>query len=55
VLRRFWASTIGKKIVMAVTGLIGVGFVIGHMLGNLQVFLGPGEVQRVRPLPEIAR
>jgi succinate dehydrogenase / fumarate reductase cytochrome b subunit len=42
-LRRFWDSTIGKKIVMAVTGLIGVGFVIGHMLGNLQVFLGPGK------------
>jgi succinate dehydrogenase / fumarate reductase cytochrome b subunit len=41
--RRFWASTIGKKIVMAVTGLIGVGFVIGHMLGNLQVFLGPAK------------
>jgi succinate dehydrogenase / fumarate reductase cytochrome b subunit len=39
-LRSFWGSTIGKKIVMAVTGLIGVGFVVGHMLGNLQVFLG---------------
>ena len=37
---RFWRSTIGKKVVMAVTGLIGVGFVIGHMAGNLQVFLG---------------
>lgn len=37
-LRTFWNSTIGKKIVMAVTGLIGVGFVIGHMLGNLQMF-----------------
>lgn len=42
-LRGFWGSTIGKKVVMAVTGLIGVGFVIGHMLGNLQVFLGPGK------------
>ena len=42
-LRRFWDSTIGKKIVMAVTGLVGVGFVVGHMLGNLQVFLGPGK------------
>jgi len=42
-LRRFWDSTIGKKIVMAVTGLIGIGFVVGHMLGNLQVFLGPGK------------
>jgi succinate dehydrogenase / fumarate reductase cytochrome b subunit len=42
-LRGFWGSTIGKKVVMAVTGLIGVGFVIGHMLGNLQVFLGPAK------------
>ncbi|HVE69927.1 MAG TPA: succinate dehydrogenase cytochrome b subunit [Thermoanaerobaculia bacterium] len=39
-LRVFWRSTIGKKIVMAITGLIGVGFVVGHMLGNLQVFVG---------------
>jgi succinate dehydrogenase / fumarate reductase, cytochrome b subunit len=39
-LRIFWSSTIGKKIVMAVTGLIGVGFVVGHLLGNLQIFLG---------------
>ena len=36
----FWRSTIGKKVVMAVTGLILVGFVIGHMLGNLQMFQG---------------
>ena len=42
-LRAFWSSTIGKKVVMAVTGLIGVGFVIGHMLGNLQVFWGPAK------------
>ncbi len=33
-------SSIGKKVVMAVTGLILFGFVIGHMIGNLQVFLG---------------
>lgn len=37
-LTRFWQSTIGKKIVMAVTGIIGILFVIGHMLGNLQMF-----------------
>ena len=37
----FWHSTIGKKVVMAATGLIMVGFVIAHMLGNLQVFVGP--------------
>jgi succinate dehydrogenase / fumarate reductase, cytochrome b subunit len=38
---RFWASTNGKKAVMAVTGVILFLFVIGHMLGNLQVFEGP--------------
>ena len=37
-LTRFWQSTIGKKIVMAVTGIVGILFVIGHMLGNLQMF-----------------
>lgn len=39
-LRAFWASTPGKKVVMGVTGLIMTGFVILHMAGNLQVFLG---------------
>lgn len=34
-------TTIGKKAVMAVTGLILFGFLIGHMLGNLQIYLGP--------------
>lgn len=33
-------STIGAKIVMAVTGVILVGFLVVHMLGNLQVYLG---------------
>ena len=37
----FWASTIGKKVVMAVTGLVMIGFVIGHVSGNLLVFRGP--------------
>src|SRR4029079_8122124 len=32
---------VGKKVVMGVTGLIGVGFVIVHALGNLLVFRGP--------------
>lgn len=39
-LRRLFTSTIGAKIVMAVTGVILVGFLVVHMLGNLQVFLG---------------
>ncbi|MBP6773384.1 MAG: succinate dehydrogenase cytochrome b subunit [Gemmatimonadaceae bacterium] len=39
-LARFWQSTIGKKIVMAVTGMIGILFVLGHMSGNLLMFKG---------------
>jgi succinate dehydrogenase / fumarate reductase cytochrome b subunit len=39
-LRAFWDSSVGKKVIMAVTGLIGIAFVIGHMVGNLQVFQG---------------
>ena len=38
---RFYESTIGKKAIMAVTGLILAGFLVAHMLGNLQIFLGP--------------
>jgi succinate dehydrogenase / fumarate reductase cytochrome b subunit len=37
----FVDTTIGKKAVMAVTGLVLFGFVIGHMAGHLQMFLGP--------------
>ena len=37
---RFWESTNGKKAVMAVSGLVLFGFVIGHMIGNLQAFEG---------------
>jgi succinate dehydrogenase / fumarate reductase, cytochrome b subunit len=35
-----FTSSIGRKIIMAVTGLVLLGFVVGHLLGNLQVFLG---------------
>lgn len=37
----FWRSLVGKKIVMAVTGVILFLFVVGHLLGNLQIFDGP--------------
>jgi succinate dehydrogenase / fumarate reductase cytochrome b subunit len=43
-LRLFWQSTIGKKVVMAITGVIMVAFVIVHMLGNLQVFAGAEKI-----------
>lgn len=38
---RFYDAPIGKKAVMAVTGVVLFGFVLGHMLGNLQIFLPP--------------
>ena len=34
-------SSVGRKIIVAITGLILILFVIGHLLGNLQIFLGP--------------
>jgi len=53
---RFWDSTNGKKAVMAVSGLILLLFVLGHMLGNLQVFEGPDQFNKyavlLRTLPE---
>jgi succinate dehydrogenase / fumarate reductase, cytochrome b subunit len=39
-----WHTPIGKKVVMAVTGVVLVGFVIAHMLGNLKIFSGPNEI-----------
>lgn len=39
-LLRVYRSTVGKKAIMAVTGLIGVGYVVLHMAGNLQAFAG---------------
>lgn len=43
-IRGFYGSMVGKKVVMGITGLIGVGFVIVHALGNLLVFRGPGAI-----------
>lgn len=40
-LARTLGSSVGRKMILALTGLALLGFVIAHMLGNLQVFLGP--------------
>ena len=37
----FCHSSVGRKMIVAVTGVILILFVIGHLLGNLQIFLGP--------------
>lgn len=39
-----FCSSIGRKILMAVTGLILIGFVVGHLVGNLQVFQHPDHI-----------
>lgn len=53
----FWDSTNGQKAVMAITGAILLLFVIGHMLGNLQVFEGPEKLNAygrfLHDIPEI--
>jgi succinate dehydrogenase / fumarate reductase, cytochrome b subunit len=41
---RFYRSDIGKKWVMAVTGIIGMAYVFAHMVGNLHVFEGPRQI-----------
>jgi len=40
-LTSLWRSTIGKKYVMAVTGLIWFGYLIVHLWGNLKIYAGP--------------
>lgn len=41
--RTFWASTVGKKTIMAVSGLLMLGYLVAHVMGNLKVFFGPKE------------
>ncbi len=42
---RLYNTSIGKKFVAAVTGLIMFGFLVGHVAGNLKVFTGSSEVE----------
>jgi succinate dehydrogenase / fumarate reductase cytochrome b subunit len=39
-----YGSAVGKKYAMAVSGIIGMGYVFAHMVGNLKMFLGPEEL-----------
>ena len=36
-----YGTAVGKKYVMAITGIIVIGFVVAHMIGNLKMYLGP--------------
>jgi len=46
----FYRSTVGKKVVMAATGILLFGFVVVHMLGNLQVYQGPEKLNHYAAL-----
>jgi succinate dehydrogenase / fumarate reductase cytochrome b subunit len=59
---RLFRTTIGRKLLMAVTGLVLIFFVVGHLIGNLQVFEDPDRIngyahflQNLGPLLWIAR
>lgn len=47
---RLYSSTLGKKVLMAVTGIILFGYLVGHMLGNLQIFMGAEQIDRYAEL-----
>lgn len=53
----FYKTTVGKKVVMALTGMILFGFVVGHMAGNLQFFLGKAAIndyaEKLRHIPAL--
>ena len=42
----YLSSSIGRKWIVALTGLALFGFVVGHLVGNLQVFIGPEPLNR---------
>jgi succinate dehydrogenase / fumarate reductase cytochrome b subunit len=40
----FYQSSIGKKYVVAVTALLLILYVLGHLIGNLQIYMGPDRI-----------
>src|SRR5262245_54690187 len=46
IIENIFKSSLGKKYIMAVTGFAMFLFVIGHLAGNLQIFLGPEAINR---------
>src|SRR5437762_1532079 len=39
-----YRTTIGKKVLVAVTGILGLGFIVAHMIGNLHAFEGRSQL-----------
>ena len=55
--QNFYSSTTGKKAAMAVSGCILFLFVVGHLIGNLQIYEGPEKLNRyavfLRSMPAV--
>jgi len=51
-LTAIFGTSIGKKVLMALTGIILVGFVFGHLVGNLQIFGPPEKINHYAHLLE---
>jgi succinate dehydrogenase / fumarate reductase, cytochrome b subunit len=43
-LRLLWDSSVGKKVIMAISGLIWLAYLITHVLANLLIFQGPVKI-----------
>jgi succinate dehydrogenase / fumarate reductase cytochrome b subunit len=43
---RFYEAPIGKKAIMAVTGVMLFGYVVAHLLGNLQIYGDPAQINK---------
>jgi succinate dehydrogenase / fumarate reductase cytochrome b subunit len=41
---RVWNVTVGKKVLMAASGVVLIGYVTGHLIGNWQIFIGPEQL-----------
>jgi len=46
IVTQIFDSSLGKKYIMALTGFGLFGFVVAHLIGNLQIFLGPETINR---------
>jgi succinate dehydrogenase / fumarate reductase cytochrome b subunit len=49
-----WASPIGRKALMAVTGVVLFAYVLVHMLANLQIYEGPAQINRYAELLRVS-
>ncbi|NBE54687.1 succinate dehydrogenase [Streptomyces sp. YC537] len=44
--RTIWDSSVGKKTVMAVSGIVMLLYLVAHMIGNLKIFFGPEDINQ---------